>query len=234
MLHTERRLHHWWCSRPPGPENPGKHTWPQLPQPLSPTGHPCSPTSLHTTETTLYFTHDYSPGSYLTQRLRQSSHEKEAMKLIYWWSAFLFILSQDQYLSGQLVDSSVTAHLGFACISMMDHLYLAFRTFTQITSIFSTAQNTPTSLSTALKRPLVVFEATLDSNFFLNPPNLVSVLLLMVSAFILGASPSMTKTGLIPISVREETRKNRFLQRGEGWSRHWTDLISWVLIITTT
>lgn len=69
----------------------------------------------------------------------------------------------------------------------------------------------PTSLSTALKRPLLVFVVRLVAAAFLNPPNLVSVLLLMVSALSLGASPSMTKTSFIPISVRDDTLKNKFL-----------------------
>lgn len=69
----------------------------------------------------------------------------------------------------------------------------------------------PTSLSTALKRPLLVFVVDLWAEAFLNPPYLVSVLLLMVSAFSLGASPSITKTSFTPISVRDDTLKNKFL-----------------------
>lgn len=48
--HTEKRLHRWWCSRPPDPERPGRHTWPQPPRQPSPTGRPASPASLHTRE----------------------------------------------------------------------------------------------------------------------------------------------------------------------------------------
>lgn len=48
---------------------------------------------------------------------------------------------------------------------------------------------------------------------FLKPPYLASVLLLIVSALILGASPSITKTSFIPMSVRDETLKNKFLDK---------------------
>lgn len=63
----------------------------------------------------------------------------------------------------------------------------------------------------ALKRPLPVFPFAFGTDAFLNPPYLVCVLLLIVSAFSLGASPSITNTSFIPMSVRDETRKNKFL-----------------------
>lgn len=69
----------------------------------------------------------------------------------------------------------------------------------------------PTSLSTALKRPLLVLVEDLGAEAFLNPPYLVSVLLLMVSALSLGASPSITKISFTPMSVRDDTLKNKFL-----------------------
>lgn len=78
-----------------------------------------------------------------------------------------------------------------------------------------TAENQPTSLSTALKRPLLVLVVHLVAAAFLFPPNLVCVLLLMVSALSFGASPSMTKTSFIPISVRDDTLKNKFLHTKE-------------------
>lgn len=74
-----------------------------------------------------------------------------------------------------------------------------------------TVEDQPTSLSTALKRPLLVFVVDLGAEAFLNRPYLVSVLLLMVSALSLGASPSITKTSFTPISVRDDTLKNKFL-----------------------
>lgn len=52
---------------------------------------------------------------------------------------------------------------------------------------------------------------------FLNPPYLVSVLFFMVSALSLGASPSITKTSFTPISVRDETLKNKFLGTKENY-----------------
>lgn len=71
-----------------------------------------------------------------------------------------------------------------------------------------------TSLRTALKRPLLVFLAAGGLGaFFWNPPNLISFLLLIVSALSLGASPSMTKTSFTPISVRDDTRKNKCLKK---------------------
>lgn len=72
-------------------------------------------------------------------------------------------------------------------------------------------EDQPTSLSTALKRPLPVLVVHLGAAAFLNPPNLFSVLLLIVSALSLGASPSMTKTSFTPIRVRDDTLKNKFL-----------------------
>lgn len=69
----------------------------------------------------------------------------------------------------------------------------------------------PTSLSTALKRPLLVPVLHLLVGSFLKPPYLASVLLLMVSALSLGASPSTTKISFTPISVRDDTLKNKFL-----------------------
>lgn len=72
-------------------------------------------------------------------------------------------------------------------------------------------RNRQTSLSTALKRPLLVF-LDLRVAVFLETPNLFWFLLFMVSAFSLGASPSITKTNFTPISVRDDTRKNKFLQ----------------------
>lgn len=68
-----------------------------------------------------------------------------------------------------------------------------------------------TSRSIALKRPLLVFTLHLAADAVLNPPYLVCVLLLIVSAFNLGASPSITNTSLTPIRVSDETRKNKFL-----------------------
>lgn len=68
-----------------------------------------------------------------------------------------------------------------------------------------------TSLSTALNRPLLVVVLLFVEEVFLKPPYLASVLLLIVSALSLGASPSITKTSFTPISVRDETLKNRFL-----------------------
>lgn len=50
---------------------------------------------------------------------------------------------------------------------------------------------------------------------FFEGPYRISFLLLMVSAFNLGASPSMTNTSLIPIDVKKEIRKNRFLQQSK-------------------
>ena len=47
-LRTGRHLHRWWCSRPPGPVSPGRHTWPRPPRQPSPTAHPGSPACLHT------------------------------------------------------------------------------------------------------------------------------------------------------------------------------------------
>lgn len=67
-----------------------------------------------------------------------------------------------------------------------------------------------TSLSTVLKRPLLVF-LDLGTEAFLNPPYLVSVLLLIVSALSFGASPSITNTSFTPIRVRDDTLKNKFL-----------------------
>lgn len=66
-----------------------------------------------------------------------------------------------------------------------------------------------TSLRTNLKRDLPVW-AGLGAGFR-EVPNLRALLLLMVSAFICGASPSMTKISLMPINVRAETLKNKFL-----------------------
>lgn len=63
----------------------------------------------------------------------------------------------------------------------------------------------------ALKRPLLVFALAFGADAFLNPPYLVCVLLLIVSAFSLGASPSITNTSFTPMSVSDETRKNKFL-----------------------
>ncbi len=77
-------------------------------------------------------------------------------------------------------------------------------------------EDPPTSLRTALKRPLLVFVVGFGAEAFLNfPPYLVSCLLLMVSALSLGASPSITKTSFTPMSVREDTRKNKFLDTKE-------------------
>lgn len=72
-------------------------------------------------------------------------------------------------------------------------------------------KGTLTSLSTALKRPLLVLVLLFVEEVFLKPPYLASVLLLIVSALSLGASPSITKTSFTPISVRDETLKNKFL-----------------------
>lgn len=69
----------------------------------------------------------------------------------------------------------------------------------------------PTSFSTALKRPLLVF-LDVGTEAFLNLPYLVSVLLLIVSALSFGASPSITNTSFTPISVRDDTLKNKFLK----------------------
>lgn len=69
----------------------------------------------------------------------------------------------------------------------------------------------PTSLRTALKRPLLVLVLLVVEEVFLKPPYLASVLLLIVSALSLGASPSTTKTSFTPMSVRDETLKNKFL-----------------------
>lgn len=72
-----------------------------------------------------------------------------------------------------------------------------------------------TSLSTALKRTLLVFLAVAGFRtlLLLLPQNLVPVLLLIVSALILGASPSITKMSLMPIRRREDARKNKLLQK---------------------
>lgn len=72
-------------------------------------------------------------------------------------------------------------------------------------------EDQPTSLSTALKRPLLVLFVDFVAGAFLNPPYLVSALLLMVSALSLGASPSITKTSFTPMSDRDDTLKNKFL-----------------------
>ena len=76
-----------------------------------------------------------------------------------------------------------------------------------------------TSRSTAIKRPLpVLLIVVVFVDFegaFSTPPKRLSVLFLMVSAFSFGASPSMTKTSLIPMSVRDETLKNKFLYTSE-------------------
>ena len=79
-----------------------------------------------------------------------------------------------------------------------------------------TLEDQPTSLSTALKRPLLVFVVDLGAEAFLNPPYLVSVLLLMVSALSFGASPSITNTSFTPMSVRDDTLKNKFLETKES------------------
>lgn len=63
----------------------------------------------------------------------------------------------------------------------------------------------------ALKRPLLVVALAFGADAFLNTPYLVCVLLFIVSAFSLGASPSITKTSFTPMSVSDETRKNKFL-----------------------
>lgn len=141
------RLHHWWCSRLPGPASPGMHTWPQPPLQLSPMATPGSPTSLHTIE--------------IRQVLITTSTYDDCL----WW-----------------------------------------------------VEHKPTSLSTALKRPLLVFVVRLGAAGFLEPPNLFFVLLLIVSAFSLGASPSMTKTSFTPISVRDDTLKNKFLHTNQHCS----------------
>lgn len=65
-----------------------------------------------------------------------------------------------------------------------------------------------TSFRMDLKEDLPV----LATPCLLEAPYRISFLLLMVSAFSLGASPSMTNTSLIPIDVKKEYRKNRFLQ----------------------
>lgn len=80
-----------------------------------------------------------------------------------------------------------------------------------------------TSLRTALNRPLLVFLAAAGFGTLLafRLPNLISVRLLMVSALILGASPSITNTSFTPIRVSEDTRKNRFL-----YNTHDTSLTS--------
>ena len=72
-------------------------------------------------------------------------------------------------------------------------------------------EDQPTSLSTALKRPLLVLVVLLVAAAFLNPPYLVSVLLFIVSALSFGASPSITNTSFTPMSVRDDTLKNKFL-----------------------
>lgn len=66
-------------------------------------------------------------------------------------------------------------------------------------------------MSTALKRPLLVLVVLFVEEVFLKPPYRDSVLLLIVSALSVGASPSITKTSFTPISVKDETLKNKFL-----------------------
>ena len=81
--------------------------------------------------------------------------------------------------------------------------------------IWGRQKEQPTSLSTPLKRPLLVSVADLGAEAFLNPPYLVAALLRIVSDLSLGASPSMTKTSFTPISVRDDSRKNKFLDTKE-------------------
>lgn len=87
--------------------------------------------------------------------------------------------------------------------------------FSQVLPItFKILKHSPqllTSFNMALNKDLPVLAAPT----FFEGPYRISFLLLMVSAFNLGASPSMTNTSLIPIDVKKEIRKNRFLQQSK-------------------